>query len=318
MNYNRHITLDNSNIIVKYTNERIIPASGLAVVGALLGKSNFTKKLNHIDVTPMDNSKTSKQGVSRTYKGFDGYAPIMAYIGTEGYAVNFELREGKQHCQNGTVEFLLETISLCKKLTDKAWFRYRFKAQLNSEITLHKNKEINDIEQNKKLSIVEKEERIRDIEACYEENGGNDYYIDMQYESLVDFYIANKKGKQTNKLEDYLKKIKHIDEVVVLGHRMGNVDREYFELVEQYIRPVKWTISARDVNGINSVVSSCNTYSFRNKIHVKTMGEILGTNKSLWWFLACETVFWYLFNKNPVYGKKIKWKVAQFIEFVIL
>ena len=43
----------------------------------------------------------------------------MAYIGTEGYAVNFELREGKQHCQNGTVEFLLETINLCKKLTDK-------------------------------------------------------------------------------------------------------------------------------------------------------------------------------------------------------
>ena len=44
---------------------------------------------------------------------------MMAYIGTEGYAVNFELREGKQHCQNGTVEFLLETINLCKKLTDK-------------------------------------------------------------------------------------------------------------------------------------------------------------------------------------------------------
>ena len=50
MNHNRHITLENSNIIVKYTNERIIPASGLAIVGALLGKSNFTKKLNHMDV----------------------------------------------------------------------------------------------------------------------------------------------------------------------------------------------------------------------------------------------------------------------------
>ena len=72
-----------------------------------------------IYVTSMDNSKNLKQGVSRTYKGFDGYAPMMAYIGTEGYAVNFELREGKQHCQNGTVEFLLETINLCKKLTDK-------------------------------------------------------------------------------------------------------------------------------------------------------------------------------------------------------
>ena len=48
-----------------------------------------------IDVTPMDNSKSDKEGVSRTYKGYDGYAPMMAYIGTEGYAVNFELREGK-------------------------------------------------------------------------------------------------------------------------------------------------------------------------------------------------------------------------------
>jgi len=72
-----------------------------------------------IDVTPMDNSKSKKEGVSRTYKGFDGYAPMMAYIGTEGYAINFELREGKQHCQNGTVEFLQETIKLCKKLTNK-------------------------------------------------------------------------------------------------------------------------------------------------------------------------------------------------------
>lgn len=27
-----------------------------------------------IDVPPFDNSKTKKEGVSRTYKGFDGYA----------------------------------------------------------------------------------------------------------------------------------------------------------------------------------------------------------------------------------------------------
>ena len=73
-----------------------------------------------IDVTPMDNSKSNKEGVSRTYKGFDGYAPMMAYIGTEGYAINFELREGKQHCQNGTVEFLQETIKLCQKLKDRS------------------------------------------------------------------------------------------------------------------------------------------------------------------------------------------------------
>ena len=222
MSAKRRVVLQsNQNIIVEFTDERIIPAGGLAVVGALLGKSNFIKKMNRmdvtpnrsqhqikngdilltylgmlcmgkpyfeavhemdedkayykaalgitrsipseetlrqrmddigdglrqalleenvavllanhiqpsplpnglvpvdIDVTPMDNSKSKKEGVSRTYKGFDGYAPIMAYIGTEGYAINFELRAGKQHCQKGTVEFLQETIRLCKELTDK-------------------------------------------------------------------------------------------------------------------------------------------------------------------------------------------------------
>ena len=222
MNNNRRLTINsNQSIVVEFTNERIIPASGLAVVGALLGKCDFIKKMNRmdvtpnrsqhqikngdvlltyigmlcmgkpcfesvhemdddkdfykvalgitrsipseetlrqrmddigdslresilnenvslllankiqpsalpnglvpvdIDVTPMDNSKSKKEGVSRTYKGFDGYAPMMAYIGTEGYAINFELREGKQHCQNGTVEFLQETIDLCRRLTDQ-------------------------------------------------------------------------------------------------------------------------------------------------------------------------------------------------------
>ena len=83
MNHNRHITLENSNIIVKYTNERIIPVSGLAVVGALLANNIESCELPDsmvpvdIDVTPMDISKTSKQGASRTYMGFDGYAPMM-------------------------------------------------------------------------------------------------------------------------------------------------------------------------------------------------------------------------------------------------
>lgn len=72
-----------------------------------------------IDVTPFDNSNSHKEGVSRTYKNFDGYAPIMAYIGTEGYGCNFELREGKQHCQSGTPEFLRETLSSAKQMTGK-------------------------------------------------------------------------------------------------------------------------------------------------------------------------------------------------------
>lgn len=71
-----------------------------------------------IDVSPFDNSKTSKEGVSRTYKGCDGYAPIFAYLGTEGFLVNAELREGKQHCQKGTPEFLRETLELAHQMTD--------------------------------------------------------------------------------------------------------------------------------------------------------------------------------------------------------
>lgn len=70
-----------------------------------------------MDVSPFDNSKTQKEGVSRTYKGMDGYAPIFAYLGTEGYLVNVELREGKQHCQKNTPEFIRETLAQVRKIT---------------------------------------------------------------------------------------------------------------------------------------------------------------------------------------------------------
>ena len=72
-----------------------------------------------LDVTPFDNSKTFKEGVSRTYKGFDGYAPMMAYIGSEGFLANTELREGKQHSQKGTPAFLRETLAMAHQLTEK-------------------------------------------------------------------------------------------------------------------------------------------------------------------------------------------------------
>ena len=73
-----------------------------------------------LDVTPFDNSKTFKEGVSRTYKGFDGYAPMMAYIGSEGFLANTELREGKQHSQKGTPAFLRETLAMPHRLTEKS------------------------------------------------------------------------------------------------------------------------------------------------------------------------------------------------------
>ena len=72
-----------------------------------------------IDVSPFDNSKTQKEGVSRTYKGYDGYAPIFAYLGVEGYLVNLELREGSQHCQKNTPEFINATLAYTRQVTDE-------------------------------------------------------------------------------------------------------------------------------------------------------------------------------------------------------
>lgn len=71
------------------------------------------------DASPFDNTKTQKEGVSRTYKGCDGYTPMFAYIGSEGFMLNCELREGKQHSQKGMPEFLTESIQMAKQLTDK-------------------------------------------------------------------------------------------------------------------------------------------------------------------------------------------------------
>lgn len=70
------------------------------------------------DVTPMDNSGSHKEGVSRTYKGCDGYAPMPVYLGQEGYCLEFELREGKRHCQKNTPTLLARALKHAKKITD--------------------------------------------------------------------------------------------------------------------------------------------------------------------------------------------------------
>ena len=68
-----------------------------------------------IDVTPMDNSGSHKEGVSWTYKKFFGYAPITACLGTHGYMLDCEQRPGKQHSQKGAPEFLRR----CLERTDR-------------------------------------------------------------------------------------------------------------------------------------------------------------------------------------------------------
>ncbi|MCL0049310.1 IS1380 family transposase [Dehalococcoidia bacterium] len=71
-----------------------------------------------IDVSPLDNSKTKEEGVSWTYKKFDGYAPIFAYVGEEGYLANLELRPGSDHSQKGTEAFLRQTLRYARLMSD--------------------------------------------------------------------------------------------------------------------------------------------------------------------------------------------------------
>ena len=70
-----------------------------------------------IDVSVFDNSHTKKQGVSWTYKKVDGFAPIFAYLGQEGYLIHCQLRQGSQHSQEGAPDFIRETLRLARRIT---------------------------------------------------------------------------------------------------------------------------------------------------------------------------------------------------------
>jgi len=71
-----------------------------------------------IDVSPFDNSGTKKEGVNWTYKKFDGYAPIFAYLGEEGYLTNLELRPGSDHSQKGTEAFLKQALRYARLMSE--------------------------------------------------------------------------------------------------------------------------------------------------------------------------------------------------------
>ena len=70
-----------------------------------------------IDAFVMDNSDTAKQGVGRTYTGVDGYCPLAAYLGTKGYCLALQLREGQQHSARGTPEALRQIAPIAQRLS---------------------------------------------------------------------------------------------------------------------------------------------------------------------------------------------------------
>lgn len=70
-----------------------------------------------VDTFVMDNSGTQKECVGRTYQGVDGYTPIAAYLGNEGWCLGLELRPGVQHSALETHYFLERVLPRVAALT---------------------------------------------------------------------------------------------------------------------------------------------------------------------------------------------------------
>lgn len=117
-----------------------------------------------IDTSVMDNSKTKKEGVSWTYRGCDGYHPIFAYIGTEGYMANCELRPGSQHCQKGTVGFIRGLKRQLEKIRPNGRFLFRLDSGNDAWETL---KIINDGE-SRNYCIIKHNMRTESVEKWHE------------------------------------------------------------------------------------------------------------------------------------------------------
>lgn len=70
-----------------------------------------------IDVSVMlQSSCQSRDGVGWTYHQANGYAPIFAYLGTQGYMLANELRPGTQHSAKGAVEFVTRCLNMTKRI----------------------------------------------------------------------------------------------------------------------------------------------------------------------------------------------------------
>lgn len=145
----------------------------------------------------------------------------------------------------------------------------------NAVLNNRLDEEIKEIESNRSLSRAEKDEQIETL--CYNyESEFNDYYVNEQEMALANLYNLNKKEFQFDKLKSFLNenivKNSKIEEVVVLGHSLNDVDSEYFELIEEYIRPKYWTISQYKSS---PCLEDLEDYSFSKKIRFCSINEFL-------------------------------------------
>jgi hypothetical protein len=146
-----------------------------------------------IDVFPMDNSGTKKAGVSRTYKGHDGFAPIAAYMGEEGWCVGTEFREGKQHSQKGFIPFLGGVLAQARRLSGKRLLVRLDSAHdaLETRVKLVEEKADYILKWNPRTSDMTPWLEMAEKEECWEETRPGKFislfsvYEDQEYEGKV-------------------------------------------------------------------------------------------------------------------------------------
>ncbi|MCG5525875.1 IS1380 family transposase [Ectothiorhodospira haloalkaliphila] len=72
-----------------------------------------------LDLFAQDNSGTHKEGVGYTYRGFDGYGVMPAYLGEEGWCLATELKPGSENSQNGFGFVLDRVLPAARSLTER-------------------------------------------------------------------------------------------------------------------------------------------------------------------------------------------------------
>ena len=88
----------------------------------------------------------------------------------------------------------------------------------------------------------------RQLQSDFEED--HDYYTDTQKEMYLELYHSWKKELRIDSLRRFLCTLNNIDEVIVLGHSISDVDLDYFELIDEILKPDRWFVSYYDFNDL--------------------------------------------------------------------
>lgn len=102
-----------------------------------------------------------------------------------------------------------------------------------------------------------------DYRTRLEPNEDTDFYEDQQRQAIYEFYTGWQKKAELKKLKRFLKNCQGFDQVVVLGHSMGEVDAKYMEVIEKAIHPTEWKISY--YCSPRSMKNTLKQYSFEQK-----------------------------------------------------